>query len=589
MMLKKPSYEELEQRVAELEKQLDAIGVDSALRKSKELFEKIFRSQKDAIFILDSGTPPKIIDCNPAAEKVFSYSRQEMLGLTTEFLHTSDLGLQSFQKQLYPAINERGFFHLNDFMMKRKDETVFPSEHTVVPLENELGERTGWVSVIRDITEPKKAEEALRESEERYRFLAENVSDVIWMRDMNLGFTYISPSVEKVAGYTVQEAMALSIQDTYTPDSIQTAMKALEEELALEKDKQGDPSRVRTIEMEGYCKDGSTMWTEAKMSFLRDSADQVVGILGVSRDITERKRMEEELKRNERFLQNIFEAIQDGISVLDTDLRIVRVNGCMDQMYAQHAPLEGKKCYEVYQERDMPCPWCPSLKSIQTGETHTAVVPYPSEERHSGWIDLSAFPIKDAEGRAIGVIEYVKDITELKRAEEELRRGQEEMERRVEDRTLDLRKANEELESQRHKLEEVNTALRVLLERREKDKTEFEEAVLRNLKELILPYIEKLKGSGLDYKQVTIAEILESNLREVVSPFSRRLSSSHLGLTPTEIKVAALIRQGKTTKEIAELFSVSPRTIEAHRDSIRKKMGIKKKKANLRTYLLSIE
>jgi PAS domain S-box-containing protein len=565
------------------------MGNDAALRKSKELFEKTFRSQKDAIFILGPGNPPKIIDCNPAAEKVFLYSRQEMLGRTTEFLHTNQTELQNFQKQLYPGITERGFFHLSEFMMKRKDETPFPSEHTVVALENEMGERTGWVSVIRDITERKKAEEALRESEERYRLLAENVSDVIWIRDMNLGFRYVSPSVERLTGYSVQEAMGLSIQNTYTPDSIETAMKALEEELALETDKRSDACRIRTIEMEGYCKDGSTIWTEAKMTFLRNSSGQLGGILGVSRDITERKRMEEALKGNERFLENIFEAIQDGISVLDTDLRIVRVNRCLEKMYAQHAPFEGKKCHEVYQQRNMPCPWCPSLKSIETGESHNTVVPYPSEEQPMGWIDLSAFPMKDAEGHVTGVIEYVKDITDLKRAEEELREGREEMERRVEDRTVDLRKANEELERQRHKLEEVNTALRVLLERREKDKTEVEEAVLRNLKELILPYIEKLKGSGLNDKQVTIAEILESNLREVVSPFSRRLSSSHLGLTPTEIKVAALIRQGKTTKEIAELFNVSPRTTEAHRESIRKKMGIQKKKANLRTHLLSIK
>jgi PAS domain S-box-containing protein len=132
-MRKKPSYNELEQRVAELEKQLHGRDVDAALRKSKELFEKTFRSQKDAIFILDSGTPPRIIDCNPAAEKVFGYSRQEMLGRTTAFLHTSEEGLQNFQEQLYPAIRELGFFHLNEFIMKRKDESAVPTEHTVVP------------------------------------------------------------------------------------------------------------------------------------------------------------------------------------------------------------------------------------------------------------------------------------------------------------------------------------------------------------------------------------------------------------------------------------------------------------------------
>jgi DNA-binding CsgD family transcriptional regulator len=113
--------------------------------------------------------------------------------------------------------------------------------------------------------------------------------------------------------------------------------------------------------------------------------------------------------------------------------------------------------------------------------------------------------------------------------------------------------------------------------------------MLFNIRQLILPYLEKLKKTGLNDRQATLAEILEANLSEVISPFSRRLSSSELSFTPSEIKVAALIRQGQTSKEIAELFDVSLRTIEAHRENIRKKIGIKQKKGNLRTLLLSMD
>lgn len=150
-----------------------------------------------------------------------------------------------------------------------------------------------------EVEEHRKGEAALRESEERYRLLAENASDVIWIRDLNLKCTYISPSIEKLTGYSVQEAMALPLEACYTPDSMAKNMKVLQEELALENDPKSDPFRVRTLEFEAYCKDGTIIWTESKMIFLRNAAGQITGIQGVSRDITDRKRSEEEKARLE--------------------------------------------------------------------------------------------------------------------------------------------------------------------------------------------------------------------------------------------------------------------------------------------------
>jgi DNA-binding CsgD family transcriptional regulator len=137
--------------------------------------------------------------------------------------------------------------------------------------------------------------------------------------------------------------------------------------------------------------------------------------------------------------------------------------------------------------------------------------------------------------------------------------------------------------------EELNTALRVLLKKREEDKTDLEEKVLSNVKDLVLPYLEKLKNTSLDANQKVYVGILESNLLDIISPFSHRLSSKYLGLTPTQIQVANLVKGGKATKEIAQLMHLSPRTVECHRENIRKRLGIKNTKANLRTYLSSIE
>jgi PAS domain S-box-containing protein len=138
---------------------------EQELRESKDLFQKVFESQRDALFILDASVPARISDCNPTAAKMFGYNRQEMLGNTTNFLHVDESSLRKFQEQLYPAVTERGFFHLAEFEMKQKDGTVFPTEHTVLGLEDEKGERVGWVSVVRDITEREQAEEEKKKLE----------------------------------------------------------------------------------------------------------------------------------------------------------------------------------------------------------------------------------------------------------------------------------------------------------------------------------------------------------------------------------------------------------------------------------------
>ncbi len=164
--------------------------------------------------------------------------------------------------------------------------------------------------------------------------------------------------------------------------------------------------------------------------------------------------------------------------------------------------------------------------------------------------------------------------------QQKLKEAKEELERRVGERTRELRIKSENLE-------EMNTALKVLLKKREEDKDELEEQVIYNVQELIMPFLEKLKASRLDSRQLTLLEIMASNLNDIVAPFAKSLSTRFLNLTPAEIQIANMVKHGKTTKEIAETLFLSTRTIESHRDSIRQKLGIKNKKANLRTHLLS--
>ncbi|MBW2354466.1 MAG: response regulator [Deltaproteobacteria bacterium] len=153
---------------------------------------------------------------------------------------------------------------------------------------------------------------------------------------------------------------------------------------------------------------------------------------------------------------------------------------------------------------------------------------------------------------------------------------------------LERKEAQTSLMVQAEHLEEVNTALKVLLKQREDDKKALEEAVVLNVKELIYPYIERLKQLRLGKNQKTLLGILEANLNNIVSPFISKISSRILNFTPMEIKVANLVREGKTNKEIADLLFLSINTVLVHRHHIRTKLGIKNKKANLRSHLLSL-
>jgi PAS domain S-box-containing protein len=180
------------------------------------------------------------------------------------------------------------------------------------------------------------------------------------------------------------------------------------------------------------------------------------------------------------------------------------------------------------------------------------------------------------------MLAIIHDVTERRQAAAALQQAHDELEQRVAERT-------EQLEVKTKNLEEVNTALNVLLKKREADKTQLEEKVLLNVKELILPFLDKLKNSGLSSTQLTYQQIIEANINDIVSPFVRTVSTRYLNLTPSEIQIANMVKQGLTTKEMAHLLNLSARTIESHRDNIRRKLGIKNKKANLRSHLLSMQ
>jgi DNA-binding CsgD family transcriptional regulator len=153
---------------------------------------------------------------------------------------------------------------------------------------------------------------------------------------------------------------------------------------------------------------------------------------------------------------------------------------------------------------------------------------------------------------------------------------------------FELKRKKRELEIKLHELNELNSALRILLKQRDEDKREIEEKVMANVKTLLMPWIEKLKRSSDDHIRKLHLSVLESNLEKIISPLSQRLCAQYLHMTPREIQVSYFIREGKTTKEIAEFMGVSHSAVDLHRYHIRGKLGLKNRKISLRAYLLSL-
>lgn len=186
------------------------------------------------------------------------------------------------------------------------------------------------------------------------------------------------------------------------------------------------------------------------------------------------------------------------------------------------------------------------------------------DEKH---VTLSSAPIADPGGNVLGTVLAVRDISAQKAAETELRRSREELKIHVEE------------------VQERNIALKVLLEQREHDRGEFEDRIMENLRTMVLPYLVKLKARRPGPQEAALLNIIETNLLHITSEFSRKLSSRFRGLSPQELRVANLVKEGLQDKEIMDLLNISFETVKTHRQNIRKKLGIYGERGGLRSHL----
>jgi PAS domain S-box-containing protein len=417
----------------------------------------------------------------------------------------------------------------------------------------------------RERGERKRAEEALRESEEKYRLLVGTMPSIVYKGYKDWSVELLDEKIEILTGHSMKEFNSGRIKwsDLVVAEDIPGARETFIRALKTDK------SYVREYRIK--IRNGDILWIQERANIICDDKGEIDYVSGVFFDITERRKAEEALRESEERHRMLLEASPDPIVVYDMEGRATYVNPAFVETFGWSSQELFGKRIEYIPEENWP-------------ETRVAIAEMLRGEKIQSFetrrltkagrileMQLSSSVFHDRDGNLAGTIVILRDVTERKKAEEA------------------LFKSEAELAAQSRHLEEVNAALRVLLKQREDDKADLEERLLANVKELVLPYVEKLKRSRLHSDQMTLVDILESNMKEIVSPLVTKLSSRFLSLTPTEIQVASLIKDGKTSKEIATLLNASENTVRTHRFHIRSKLGIKNKKVNFRSYLQSLQ
>ncbi len=397
---------------------------------SEGRLRSIFEFAPDAYYLSD--LEGNFVDGNRAAEELTGYTRDELTGKNLVQLQLLSPG----QLPKAPALLAKNSGHQPtepcESTFVRKDGGQVTLEIRTCPVT--IRGEALVLGIARDITERKRMQDALRESEKRYRLLAENISDVIWTMDMGLHYTYVSPSVTRQRGYKVEEVLAQTARESLTPPSFDVALEALAEELELESIGQSDPNRSRTLELELYCKDGSTAWCETEMTFLRGPDSRPAGILGVSRAITERKRMQDTLRESEKHYRLLAENVSDVIWTADGDLRYTYVSPSVER-------LRGYTVEELMKQSVRQSLMPTSLETVREVVAKMMTMPDPLDltahqsstlelelnckDGSTIWAETKITAMRDENGRPVGILGVTRDISQRKRADAQLRESEE--------------------------------------------------------------------------------------------------------------------------------------------------------------------
>ncbi len=401
------------------------------LQESKAMLEAIFDHHYQLTGLL--STEGRLLAANRTALKFAGVEEAEVIGQLFWEGPWWDSQQTEVQNAFMRAV--KGEFVRFETTHPAPERGVRNIDFSLNPVRDDKGNVIYVVPEGRDITNHKRAEKLQHESESKYRHLLESTSDAIYameVTDEGAFFIDCNHKAEESWGRTREEIVGKSPLD-YSPP-MQSGGRSSAERLTeiMTAAKSGQP---QIFEWERYNGKGELFDIEVTVS--RTPEPDVFHVHAIERDITERKAAERSLRASERFLQDVFDSIRDGISVLDTDFNILRVNRWLEEIYGSKDDIVGRKCYEVYEQRESPCEWCPALKTIRTGEPHSELVPSPSADYPINWFELSTYPLKDEDGRVANIIECVKDVTDHKLAKDALIESEEKF-RALTEQSLDV-------------------------------------------------------------------------------------------------------------------------------------------------------
>jgi len=395
--------------------------------------------------------------------------------------------------------------------------------------------------------------------------------------DMDNKLIYVNPSWAKMHHYdSPEELIGASITIFHNQEQLETSVWPFIQEVLEKGQKTGEVRHIR--------KDGTPFITLMTTTLLKDAHEKPIAILGIAKDITERIEIEKALKAEKQRLVESQRIAKIGswehnitsnevfwseeiyhMFGLDPKSDIGNIDIFFNILHPDDRPKVTKFLEEILKDKQLKehfeIEYRINLKdgSTRTFQAHVKLAP-------------------DSCGKMNMLVGTIQDITERKKIEEELLQSHNNLEELVAKRTA-------ELEQKTLHLEELNVALKVLLRKQQEDKKEIGKKFLQKLETIVFPYIDELKKRLPASYEKAFVEIIESNLKEIISPFPYDLSSKLSKLTPAEIQIADLIRKNKTSKEIALLLNLSPTTVSTHRQNIRKKLNLTNQKLNLQTIL----
>lgn len=537
---------------------------EEALLDAKEFLSILLENTPIPILLINPDKSIRFV--NPALEKATGFSSGELIGRKPPYPWWAEEAMEESSKNF-----EQAFYNGSEGiekLFKKKTGRRFWVKSFFKPVRENGAVKYCLITWI-DITERKNAEEDLKESEQRYRNVVDNIG---------IGLAIISPNMEILSINNEIKRWFPTIDETQKPICYRYFNCPPRESICpycpiIKTLSDGKIHEALTETPAG----SKIINYRITSSPIKNKDGNIIAVIKIVEDVTARKRLRQVLKDTEKKYQTLYESSRDAIILLSPEEGFFGGNLAAIEMFG-FTNEEELRSYHTLESLSPEYQSDGTLSSIKAQQNIAIALEKGSlffawkHKRLNGAEFFSTVLLTriDLNGKSILQV-TIRDVSSQKWAEEELIERQ------------------KQLEAKKDHLEQINTALNILLKKRGEDKREVEEKVLLNIKELVEPYLEKLKKSRMDESQNAYLNILESNLKNVTSPFSYTLFSRFLYFTPTEIEITNLIREGKKTKEIASLLNLASLTIEFHRKNIRKKLEIDNKKINLTTYLKNLQ